>query len=72
MVGIGKTTLAWKIFEDGRIKYEFPIKIWVNVSENLNWSNVLLTILDMSKYNVDPHPPYITLDGIKDKVREHQ
>ncbi|KAL0417224.1 UNVERIFIED_CONTAM: putative disease resistance protein [Sesamum latifolium] len=33
MAGLGKTTLARKIFRDPRIANEFPIRLWVSVSQ---------------------------------------
>ncbi|KAH6831932.1 hypothetical protein C2S53_012807 [Perilla frutescens var. hirtella] len=43
--GIGKTTLADKIFHDPVIQYEFPTRIWVYVSQKLTMKNVFLAIL---------------------------
>ncbi|XP_047945981.1 putative late blight resistance protein homolog R1B-23 [Salvia hispanica] len=57
MPGLGKTTLARKIFENEQVCYEFPIRIWVNVSQNFNSRDVFLNILkkftsnDMSGLN---------------------
>ncbi|KAI3463667.1 hypothetical protein Pfo_020330 [Paulownia fortunei] len=45
MPGLGKTTLAWKIYRDSRIQYEFPTMIWVYVSQEFNRRDVFLTIL---------------------------
>ncbi|XP_051123225.1 probable disease resistance protein RF45 [Andrographis paniculata] len=45
MPGLGKTTLAWKIFHDKAIKYEFPTRIWIYVSQDFNRRDVLLKIL---------------------------
>ncbi|VFQ59374.1 unnamed protein product [Cuscuta campestris] len=45
MPGLGKTTLAWKIFENEDISYQFPIRIWVYVSQSFNNQEVFLTIL---------------------------
>ncbi|KAL1563996.1 putative late blight resistance protein R1C-3 [Salvia divinorum] len=45
MPGLGKTTLAWKIFENEKICYEFPIRIWVYVSQRFNSRDVFLNIL---------------------------
>lgn len=58
MPGLGKTTLAWKIYRDPNIQYEFPTLIWVYVSQEFSIRDVLLTILkrftqeDMSTKNV--------------------
>lgn len=43
--GLGKTTLAGKIFRDPDIFFEFPTRIWVSVSKELCAKNVFLSIL---------------------------
>ncbi|KAK4438512.1 putative disease resistance RPP8-like protein 2 [Sesamum alatum] len=45
MQGLGKTTLAWKIYQNHIIQYEFPIRIWVYVSQEFNIKDVFLSIL---------------------------
>ncbi|KAL1563616.1 putative late blight resistance protein R1A-10 [Salvia divinorum] len=45
MPGLGKTTLAWKIYRDPKIQYEFPTLIWVYVSQDYNVKEVFLNIL---------------------------
>ncbi|KAL0290449.1 UNVERIFIED_CONTAM: putative disease resistance RPP13-like protein 3 [Sesamum calycinum] len=45
MPGLGKTTLALKIYRDSRIQYEFPTIIWVYVSEEYNKKDIFLAIL---------------------------
>ncbi|XP_073140567.1 putative late blight resistance protein homolog R1A-10 [Henckelia pumila] len=45
MPGLGKTTLAGKIFHDQRILYEFPTRIWVYVSQEFKKRDVFLSIL---------------------------
>ncbi|KAH6819484.1 hypothetical protein C2S51_003087 [Perilla frutescens var. frutescens] len=45
MNGLGKTTLAWKVFQNKQICYQFPIRIWVYVSQKFNRRNVFLNIL---------------------------
>ncbi|KAK6148287.1 hypothetical protein DH2020_019199 [Rehmannia glutinosa] len=45
MPGLGKTTLAWKIYQNHNIQYEFPTRIWVNISLVFNRREVLLRIL---------------------------
>ncbi|XP_057787905.1 putative late blight resistance protein homolog R1A-10 [Salvia miltiorrhiza] len=43
--GQGKTTLAWKIYQDESICYNFPIRIWVYISQKFNSRDVFLQIL---------------------------
>ncbi|KAK6148286.1 hypothetical protein DH2020_019198 [Rehmannia glutinosa] len=45
MAGLGKSTLALSIYQNQKIQYEFPTRVWVNMSEELNMKNVLLNIL---------------------------
>lgn len=47
IAGLGKTTLAGKIYQNERICYEFPIRIWGHVSGSSNYRNVFLNILKM-------------------------
>lgn len=43
--GQGKTTLAWKIYLNDQIGYDFPIRIWVYISQVFNSRDVFLQIL---------------------------
>ncbi|KAH6767903.1 hypothetical protein C2S52_018886 [Perilla frutescens var. hirtella] len=45
MFGLGKTTLAWKIFNDPTIIYEFPVRIWLVVSQEFSKKDIILAIL---------------------------
>ncbi|KAG8368553.1 hypothetical protein BUALT_Bualt15G0057500 [Buddleja alternifolia] len=45
MPGLGKTTLAGKLFRDPTIEFEFPTRIWVYVSQEFTTKNVFLAIL---------------------------
>ncbi|KAK6127625.1 hypothetical protein DH2020_038630 [Rehmannia glutinosa] len=45
MPGLGKTTLAGKIFRDPAIQYEFPTRIWVYVSQEFTDKDIFLAIL---------------------------
>ncbi|KAH6803274.1 hypothetical protein C2S51_034720 [Perilla frutescens var. frutescens] len=75
MPGLGKTTLAYKIFENEQICFQFPIRIWVYVSQRFNNRDVFLNILrkftsnDMSGLSDDelassvPRPPHRDIKG---------
>ncbi|KAL3642285.1 hypothetical protein CASFOL_013100 [Castilleja foliolosa] len=45
MPGLGKTTLAGKIFRDPAIQYEFPTRIWVYISQEFTKKDIFLAIL---------------------------
>ncbi|KAL0341630.1 UNVERIFIED_CONTAM: putative late blight resistance proteinR1A-10 [Sesamum calycinum] len=45
MPGLGKTTLAGKVFRDPTIMCEFPIRIWVYVSQKFTRKDVFLAIM---------------------------
>lgn len=49
--GIGKTTLARKIFNDERIRGSFDIRIWISQSSSLNDSALLAKIIDAAGGN---------------------
>lgn len=48
MPGLGKTTLAWKVFQRKDVQYEFPMRIWVNISQDYSIRDVFIKI--MSKF----------------------
>ncbi|XP_042060614.1 putative disease resistance RPP13-like protein 3 isoform X2 [Salvia splendens] len=43
--GQGKTTLAWKVYQNESICFHFPIRIWVYMSQVFNSKDVFLQIL---------------------------
>ncbi|XP_047952313.1 putative late blight resistance protein homolog R1A-10 [Salvia hispanica] len=43
--GQGKTTLAWKVYQNETVCYDFPIRIWVYISQKFNSRDVFLHIL---------------------------
>ncbi|XP_020547986.1 putative late blight resistance protein homolog R1A-10 isoform X2 [Sesamum indicum] len=45
MPGLGKTTLARKVFRHPRIEYEFPIRLWVSVSQVYRVKDIFLGML---------------------------
>lgn len=46
MFGLGKTTLAWKIYNDPNILFQFPIRIWLSISQQFSNKDIFLAILD--------------------------
>ncbi|PHT33682.1 hypothetical protein CQW23_25482 [Capsicum baccatum] len=53
MAGLGKSTLARKVYRDSRITFEFVSCIWVNVSRSYNKTKVLLNILKHLRKQLD-------------------
>ncbi|XP_057781560.1 putative late blight resistance protein homolog R1A-10 [Salvia miltiorrhiza] len=45
MPGIGKTTLAWKIYQNEEIKGEFPTRIWVDIPIHFSRRDLYLNII---------------------------
>ncbi|KAL1555474.1 late blight resistance protein R1-A-like [Salvia divinorum] len=45
MFGLGKTTLAWKIYNDPEIILKFPTRIWLTVSAKFTEKDIFLRIL---------------------------
>ncbi|KAL0285623.1 UNVERIFIED_CONTAM: putative late blight resistance proteinR1B-16 [Sesamum calycinum] len=45
MPGLGKTTLARKIFNDPVIQYKFPVCIWIYISKEFTKKDIFLAIL---------------------------
>ncbi|KAL1558881.1 putative late blight resistance protein R1A-10 [Salvia divinorum] len=45
MFGLGKTTVAWKIFNDPEILYKFPVRIWLPISQEFSDKDIFLAIL---------------------------
>ncbi|KAL8267892.1 hypothetical protein R6Q59_001690 [Mikania micrantha] len=53
MGGIGKTTLATKVFNDSYVKYHFHVRVWVTVSQAYDKRNVLIQILESIRGQLD-------------------
>ncbi|XP_059290197.1 putative late blight resistance protein homolog R1A-10, partial [Lycium ferocissimum] len=45
MVGLGKTTLARKVYDDSQISCEFPNRIWIDVGQSYDKKDILPNIL---------------------------
>nr|XP_027116971.1 putative late blight resistance protein homolog R1B-14 isoform X1 [Coffea arabica] len=78
MAGLGKTTLAKKVYNDNSIIYNFHIRLWCTVSQAYNMKNVLLQILcsdgkhswmDDEFQNLDEHA---LLEKLYKKLKENR
>ncbi|KAL2474196.1 Disease resistance protein RPP13 [Forsythia ovata] len=59
MGGIGKTTLARKLYHDEFIVYHFYVRAWVTVSQDYNLREILLGLLDsIKKLTTEMHKRY--------------
>ncbi|WMV28170.1 hypothetical protein MTR67_021555 [Solanum verrucosum] len=45
MPGLGKTTLAYKIYKDPKVEYEFFTRVWVYVSQTFKRREIFLNII---------------------------
>ncbi|XP_022851534.1 putative late blight resistance protein homolog R1A-10, partial [Olea europaea var. sylvestris] len=55
MAGIGKTTLAHKVYIDKYIEHHFHICVWCTVSQKYNGRKILLGLLDSMENQIDTH-----------------
>ncbi|XP_027166155.1 putative late blight resistance protein homolog R1B-16 [Coffea eugenioides] len=78
MAGLGKTTLAKKVYNDSSIIYNFQIRLWCTLSQAFNMKNVLLQILcsegkhsrmDDELKNLDEH---VLLEKLYQKLKENR
>ncbi|XP_075085990.1 putative late blight resistance protein homolog R1A-10 [Nicotiana tabacum] len=69
MPGLGKTTLANKIFKDGRVQYEFFTCFWVYVAQSYNRREVFLNIISKFTRNVKQYE-YEAEEDLAKAIRE--
>lgn len=56
MPGVGKTTLARKIYHDERIRNKFPTRIWIYVSQVFTLKTIFVDIMQkIKKFTQDMH-----------------
>uniref|UniRef100_A0A803LGM6 Uncharacterized protein n=1 Tax=Chenopodium quinoa TaxID=63459 RepID=A0A803LGM6_CHEQI len=67
--GLGKTTLAQLVYNDYKIKREFPLKMWVCVSDNFNVKALAGQILAAATDQVNQSDGF-TMDQLQIKLRE--
>uniref|UniRef100_A0A7N0VAV3 NB-ARC domain-containing protein n=1 Tax=Kalanchoe fedtschenkoi TaxID=63787 RepID=A0A7N0VAV3_KALFE len=68
MGGLGKTTLARKIFRSKKIKLHFDTQVWVVVSENVEAKHVLKNILQCLKVNIEKDDDDYLKEKLKDRL----
>ncbi|XP_057789227.1 putative disease resistance RPP13-like protein 3 [Salvia miltiorrhiza] len=66
--GQGKTTLAWEIYQNESIRYNFPIRIWVYISQKFNSRDVFLQIL--KKFTTNQQTSDLNDDELAYTVKE--
>uniref|UniRef100_A0A7N0UKZ0 Uncharacterized protein n=1 Tax=Kalanchoe fedtschenkoi TaxID=63787 RepID=A0A7N0UKZ0_KALFE len=72
MGGLGKSTLARKIFNHEEIKSHFEIKVWVVVSEYVEAKHVLENILQSLKVNIEKDDDKYLKDSLKTQLVERR
>lgn len=71
MPGLGKTTLAWKIFKN--IRREFPTAIWINVSQTPNIKDLFLNILkEFTSDDMSSLPDHTLIETVQSCVAERK
>lgn len=65
--GVGKTTLAQRLYSDKSIKEYFQLKIWVNLSENFSVKSLTKEILQSA--NIDT-PDHMDFDMLRVMVKK--
>ncbi|XVF24604.1 hypothetical protein REPUB_Repub13aG0141700 [Reevesia pubescens] len=68
MGGMGKTTLAQLIYNDERVRDQFPLKAWVYVSEQLDLLAVTRIILE--KVTLNSYDESSDLDSLQVRLKE--
>ncbi|XP_060189189.1 putative late blight resistance protein homolog R1B-8 [Lycium barbarum] len=69
MPGLGKTTLANKIFKDIRVERKFPIRIWIYISQSYNRRELFLNIIRKCSQNTIRHHE-MTFEVLVNQVRK--
>ncbi|CAI9105731.1 OLC1v1004730C1 [Oldenlandia corymbosa var. corymbosa] len=67
MPGVGKTTLATKVYNAPAISHRFPVRAWCSISQVLEKKKVLIELLNQ----IDPKMTYYEIDehDLADKLR---
>ena len=60
MGGIGKTTLAGKVYNDPAIIGNFACRLWISVTQHFDYQNLLVAILLMNSARPPPNNPQIS------------
>jgi len=67
MGGLGKTTLAKRVFNDHRVCKHFDLTIWVYVSVDFNMKEILQSIIE---YVTGQNPNFQSLETMRKKIEE--
>ncbi|XP_060169916.1 putative late blight resistance protein homolog R1B-16 [Lycium barbarum] len=69
MGGIGKSTLARKVYDDPLIRHRFDTHVWVTVSENYNERQVLLDVVSsINRNKTDENSQQVSNDQLAEIV----
>ncbi|PHT73943.1 hypothetical protein T459_21220 [Capsicum annuum] len=68
MGGIGKTTLARRVYDDALITYHFYVRAWINVSQGFNTRDIFLGILRSISLVNDEEEKNSTTEQLAERV----
>ncbi|PHU02049.1 hypothetical protein BC332_27300 [Capsicum chinense] len=69
MPGLGKTTLAYKIYKDPKVEYEFFTRVWVYVSQRFKRREIFLNIISKFTRNTKQYHD-TTEEDLANEVKE--
>ncbi|KAJ1704210.1 hypothetical protein LUZ63_003989 [Rhynchospora breviuscula] len=70
MGGLGKTTLAQKVYNSNELKEHFPCRVWLSISQKFDVQNLLREILYKLEPNMRNENPTISQEDLLTKLRE--
>ncbi|KAJ4757515.1 Disease resistance protein RPP8 [Rhynchospora pubera] len=70
MGGLGKTTLAQKVYKSNELERHFPCRIWLSISQKFDVHNLLREILYSVEPNLRNENPTIRQEDLRTKLRE--
>ncbi|GKV45263.1 hypothetical protein SLEP1_g52371 [Rubroshorea leprosula] len=71
MGGIGKTTMAKLVYNNGQIQRHFFKRMWICVSENFNLKQILVAMLQAFDENGSLYTQDIVVQKLQEKLREN-
>ncbi|KAJ4757512.1 Disease resistance protein RPP13 [Rhynchospora pubera] len=70
MGGLGKTTLAQKVYKSNELETHFTCRVWLSISQKFDVHNLLREILHSVEPNLRNENPTIRQEDLRTKLRE--